>query len=500
MIMIAVLAVTSMAQFVLDTSLTKNPSGGTYTLTAGPPPPFRNGAYTLTSGTYGVTNMAGGSVTLAGEVTYKFKWTGPPGSTPTKAYLLINSSATWHDGGSGDADNGIGTPYVAVTGTGSVSPSGYSTGSKFDVKDVTDGTFEVKLTPTVHTTGSATVSISVQAINLTMAITGVNETVSASASEALVGQQQTATVAASGGYVLKNKSWSVSGPKTFGKVISGAEHDNTNFPYPSNPTGYETYFDSRKYDLPIVINAPDNVSTTFYEAATGTETVTCTADLYDANSNMQVSGVSISRDVAVIAPEYDITLTPGTSQVYVSGGSVYVGTTGPGMSFSYYCKTPSGFGSSSDHGKLALCQLIKQDVLINPHPPFDHLGFSDYRLDNTFPFRKDHEVDAIYGSGSPRSDSDTPDVSFPTFLSGQSPTSATATDDFYMSVIYRPPGTGEYVPLREKDWTWHATASVSGGLWTVTGNPQVGPGSADFDLDKVSWEHAAINNAIPTLP
>ena len=62
-------AVQAAAQFVLDASLPKNPYGGTYNLTTGPPLPFRTGPYTYSNGSYSFGPASGGTVTLQGGVT-----------------------------------------------------------------------------------------------------------------------------------------------------------------------------------------------------------------------------------------------------------------------------------------------------------------------------------------------------------------------------------------------------------------------------------------------
>ncbi|GEM_PF-2772080 len=481
------------AQFVLDNSLPKNPYGGTYTVTQGPPPPYRTGSYS--SGTnpssYGKT-ISGGTVTLSGEVVFKYKWAGAPGAVPQKAYVLVESDAGWHNGSGTDADNGLQDPYVYRPHTGEgVSPTGQSYGIHFQTKDVTNGTFEVKLSPSVHTNGEAILNVRVQVIDVGMTIAGVNETLSSTASQVLVGQHQTATVYASGGYTLKNKAWTVAGPKTFGRVLSGTQHSNTDFPG-------ETYLDSHHYDLPVVIDQPNQDSASFYEAAPGAEKVTCTAGLYDPNGAF-VQSVTIARDVSVLVPDYGLTLQAGTTQLIDSGGTVNLFSTGPGMKYTYFAKTPTGFavssGGSQNYGLVAIGQLVKSDRAVNPHPPYRHVGWSDYRLDNTFPYNKAKEVSANVNSTAPVEDSDSPGMSFPSAA-----TSAVISDDFYTTCMYLPPGDGVYVPLREKDWSWHATGTKVNTNWAGSGNPVAGPGGGDFDLDKLSWDAAITNSNVPTLP
>ena len=144
------------AQFVLDDGQGHaKPFGGTSNVTTGPPPPLRTNPYTYSNGSYGATNVSGGTVTLSGGVTFRYRWTGPAGGAPTKAVVTVSSLALWSHGASGSAANGLGSAYTSFPGDANSPPTGSSSGSRTTLEDVpSDGILKVELTPGVTTDGA----------------------------------------------------------------------------------------------------------------------------------------------------------------------------------------------------------------------------------------------------------------------------------------------------------------------------------------------------------
>jgi len=307
----------------------------------------------------------------------------------------------------------------------------------------------------------------------------------------LIGQHQTATIAVGGGYQLKNKVWSVEGPKTFGKVVSGASHPAL-IPGTTTPSTTDTYLDSRRYDLPIVVDQPNHDSASFYQAMDGLETVTCVADLCDANGGALAS-VTVKRDVTVWVPDYDLTLTPGRTTISRSGSKVTVGTAGPGMAADFSAETPSDFVVGGSYGKVAECQRIKVDCAVLPSPPYQQSrtsrtgGAAEFWLDTSFTYQGAINAHQLTGHGY-----DTP--AFEPFEADAS--SVTIKYDFQMSCIYLPPGDSVYVPLKEQDWAWRPTVTKTGTVWTASGAPTKSTISL-YDLDKVSWDDVAQGGSLP---
>jgi hypothetical protein len=85
---------------------------------------------------------------------------------------------------------------------------------------------------------------------------------------------------------------------------------------------------------------------------------------------------------------------------------------------------------------------------------------------NVASFQRDG-LDDIYPYDSHSSTTDSPLVTLPASGLTSTFTDYTAT----MWLMYKPlnvPGTSIWVPLRQVTWSWAATATFSGGHWTLT--------------------------------
>ena len=207
-------AALSSAQFELDDGNGHaKPTGGTYSVTQGPPPPYRTGPYTYVGGTYGNQNVSGGTVTLSGECVFHYRWVGAAGTAPSQAVVHITSNANWHDGRSGSAADGLGHAYVYTPPSSVyISAAGASAGEAYQVKQVgAGGTFDVKLTPNVSTDGIASVAVTVAVVPVVLTLTGP-QTTENGGYECMIGRGVRGTLSA-GLYSLDPSSyrWSIGG-------------------------------------------------------------------------------------------------------------------------------------------------------------------------------------------------------------------------------------------------------------------------------------------------
>ena len=276
----------------------------------------------------------------------------------------------------------------------------------------------------------------------------------------LIGRGQTGRIEANG-YDLKNHNWTVSGPQLFDHVGNQLHT-------------YEPF-----------VGAHIDPTVSFYASKDGSETVSCTCDVYVGSTN--IGSVSGMLTVAVVRPTYSIAIFPvagsytGYSGTNMNPGEVTSGLStqlpAGGMEFDFTAANPPEF--PSDAGTAALCQLIDENTVVDPDV---HIVTNGYWLDGSFPYS--NRVINVTSTNGQMSDYDTPFEGL-----GSNQTGFNINTQFATTEIYRPSG-GVYVPLRTKRWSWITTGYQSNGVWSnPTGGLAVSAGQADFDLTKATWYH-----------
>ena len=480
--LLAVGAVQAAAQFVLDASLPKNPYGGTYTLSGGgPPPPHNTGSYQYSNGTYGITagvGLVGSSVSLSGQVVFKYKWSGDPSSVPPQAIAHLSASASWTDGSSGGAaSDGISTNdyHVAAPQGGTQRASGGASGDKWETVDVqSDGTFEVKLSPSASNgNGTASVGVKVEVFAATLSVDGT--VLVGNQLKGLIGKQQTGSVNVSG-LVAKNHTWSITGGEPFRTVQTLSAPTAAN---PSNTArSYARFLD--------VVSDPHPATKTFYASKPEDETVKCTVDLYLPNSTTKLATVTLKRNVKVLAPDdtLEITDSSGTqgSVIGAGQGGVVIAQAGlpSGVLMSYKANTPTPF----IEGKVAICQKVQMHDTVQPSG--DEEGFASYWLDSAFPYPGSEKTGGATASSVP----DTPSRD----VTGED--EFDINRDYLATSIYLPDSGGVYVPLRTWGWHWNFSAKKTNGAWGdaeggITIDGLVG---GLYNLENAEWSRVWINS------
>lgn len=222
--------------------------------------------------------------------------------------------------------------------------------------------------------------------------------------KSLIGMQQVATM--SGGVLLRNFSWSVSGPQIFGSVTA--------------PTGST----SRKYESSLVyphsqssLPADEGDQASFYASKNGSETVACTAEAVDPVTGDPLGTVSATRSVRVLAPDSTLVVAPGvyshtvfTPDATNPDGILSSPEAPPGdpntedysaIKFTFSASAVTGFEDASP--VVNLCQTLQENDTFSSQGYFGWVG---YWLDDRFPYYVDQP--ANNGSSNPYSTNDTP--------------------------------------------------------------------------------------------
>lgn len=482
------------------------------------------------SPTYGygaVTGSVGGgagSCSISGSVTTTFTWVKDKdgsGNTitndlPPDSVIAIESCSVSTDaktyissgGGTpgGSSNNGLGSDWTTTTspaafpiviyGGGMPITIGYekmtsSTGTKATI--LTGGnSVTVTSSPSASAssgsgTYSAGITYSVSVYPVTVSVAGTLAMPDTSL-EILPGQQATGSLGLGGsGLTVKSGTyqWGVTGD-TF-KSYSA-----------SDTSGLVT---------PMATGDWQVASPAWRWTAGINDTVTCTAELLYAPSgysSKSVGSVTATKSVAVIAPNGNMTATLGgsghgqlispvglTSKPSGAGNAVYI---------LYEAMTPSEFSTAQGDGTIGYVQLLTNtnysadgtvvktsNIVSTPPDPLDNIA-----LDNGYPYPF---CDGYVAANTSTSGSgyDTPFFEPTGIGAGLLTTLETTLTAKGYSLFKAPGGTSQPVPCQYFVFTWNASASKSGGTWSMASNDTVITVSPDTGFIHPQWKHKWTN-------
>jgi hypothetical protein len=326
--------------------------------------------------------------------------------------------------------------------TWSVSPQQtggpYANGSTI-VAGTNCGSWTVTATSTVNT--NCTASATLYVVNLTGITDAAGNPISSAYSNnvVIVGQAINLTAQTCGG-TFSNFLWNVDG-STFSYYIA---NDSIGV--------VETDF------------TLTNSTVDFYWKDGGPKQVSVSAVCSNINFSTSVT-------LTVLRPTAPITTKTGT--VGLDGGALHFGFNTlislVGISFTNTVTMPTGYYNSGDTNfSIRWTQKIGSTVRRLQTNDASGAWYSRRATD---------VLDTHYDYGF----DDYPETSDSPFqgLGGTAYKSASVSDSFTMFLLFRPAG-GEWVPLRQVDWSWGAAANLVGATWVLTStNNAVNPADSD---------------------
>jgi hypothetical protein len=227
-------------------------------------------------------------------------------------------------------------------------------------------------------------------------------------------------------------------------------------------TAFSNYVADSQTGTLYTIFAITNSNVAFYWVDGGTKRVTCEVEvggrIKDAHTIFQA-----------LKPTGTIT---ATNKGPISIGTNFAGTlylqdgtfANPGIYFSSSLMVPTGFSCETEW-----VQLIDSSVRIQEDTAGEWM-----RLLAT------NALDTVYPGSLSDSDQDSPSKLLNYYQY------ASVSDSFTIWLLYKPTG-GQWVPLRQMDWHWSATATLNGTNWSLINPSQPIPNSDYEATDYPKW-------------
>ena len=240
----------------------------------------------------------------------------------------------------------------------------------------------------------------------------------------------------------------------------------SNFVWNVAGSAFSSYSANYQTGKVVTVFPLTNSSVSFYWKDGGSKSVSCSA---------VCAGVSCSTNVTITVVRPTAQIISKTGIVGLDAGALHDGVNTSistvGISFTNTLTMPSGYYNSGDTNySIEWVQKITSTVrrlqTNNVSGDWYRLSASDV-LDTTYPY----PFDAGYGNES----SDSPSQG----LGGTLYKSASVNDSFTRWLLFKPDG-GEWVPLRQVNWSWSAAASLVGGTWSLTSGTN-SPNPTDSD-------------------
>ncbi|RYG38578.1 hypothetical protein EON81_03275 [bacterium] len=497
----------------------KNPSGGTYTQ------PGVSAAYYSTvvagsvAGYGGIGGHGAGGATCSGTITTIYDWKrsqivnpdplSQTNSDPSDDYIddpLDNppleaiaretcradySTNSYPGGGGGSCDNGLGFAPVEISAPITVPgpppvtigfhTEGYSEGTRY--KKVSGGdTITLTCTPSSSAStvsGSAACKVAYNSSILVPKVVVVGVTRFPDAYRFITGQQISDSID-SAGLTVKSGTyqWSISGGMPFKSWSIGSGYSG------NGVVNMHTAGDLK------------NTSVNYYTRENGVSDVQCQLSLL-VPPGATIDGGGTSIPMTLVAKPAT-SMRPELTSWTITDGAV--GMNGAGTGFGFFGLTGGTNGQqwtnvtidlAAPFGKVGIgcfVQLITADrsltrTTVAPYSS-TYTYLTNAFLDAGLPYPYASPTWTITGTGigydSPQQFFTTPLVSGD--LGGTNWYSAGANDSFSTWVMYRPPTVpGQattYIPLASYTWMWGGSATKSGGVWTVSGDPASGKTSS----------------------
>ena len=460
-------------------------TGGTFTMTPGPPFPinYGNGA-----AGYGAGGGSGGTVTCSGAITTVYTWQPSNTADTPPQNVIVNETCTasWKGYGytlpTGSCDNGLGDADVDLGPMGDappapiVSTSHSSTGIHYRVVQGQD-TLTFTCNPSANASNPIYANCSVEySINITPVVVNLSGiTVVGNTKNILIGQGTTASLD-SGRYDQSNWTWTISGDPFAGfvRTVTG----------PPNPS--DTGHAVELTDVDTMWKLKRSVFY-FYRSignkgvqpppgqANQAQTVSCTVTLTDPN-NPAAAPINLtpSTTVNVYQPDNSFTATtPGALNVYphADDNTLWFQDSGlnvQGITWTGAVTSPAMFVSGEEIGAWNYTQLVqpragyKENGVVYADPNSNLTG-----LDGTFPYA------GLYpANGNPGIAGDSPGLKVRTTMSVAQFKLQAWTWQLYQPPAYNGSEPTTWVPLHEVDWVvdGYTTYDAVNG-WLVAATP-----------------------------
>ncbi len=416
-------------------------------------------------GTNGYGGGGPGACTCSGEITATFIWAGGS-NTPKPDGLIIEQTgyAYWQGENvpiqpQGACDDGLSDPELdhqqVVQSPWLYLTIGVSQGTHYSTQTPSGDNITLTSTPTanINATGASSASVYYTASVLPVYIQLAGVTDVNGQDEILSGQLCNATLQLPGGFKCSSCDWS----------ISGTNYSNWN---ETNAVGPEpTAVTPLNFTYPSPYVSTSSTPNWYWDDTTSSsnnETVSCTADLIAPDGTTFTA--TFSKKVTELAPTSTMVGIVGTTDIesapYVGSTGYYLLLTGlsdgQGYNLTYTVTQPSVFTSPGESGIAQLAS--SQYTIAPPTNTYTLIG-----LDSGFPYQFGGNGIA---DGSKTTMTDAPG------LACESYTSVSVSDYLEDYLMYLPPadsvGSSVWVPLRQLQWNWSASANQPTGGW---GNP-----------------------------